>query len=331
MKKFLSYSLLAAAAAAGVSLADTATTPPVGYVTIPIAGNAASNPFGADTYISPVLPQPAVLTAATSVAPVSGSKTATFSGSVPTNLDNSYVLEIGDGTKEGWWSVVQSSTATTITTVSAFPAGLATATKITVRKLDTLQSFLGENTIALGPNDQVQILNPITQSAKVALYVSGAGYTGGGEWQDAVLEANIDNEYIYPGTAVKVRIFGATGKTLVTAGNVKVSKTDLDLYPGTNWLSGTAAVGGTVGSMTFGTQLIAEDYNPATTPADVIEFIAPNQSASSYARVGNSVQNLVTETDASTLPVNAGTGYAIFRNQAAAAGIVTVPGQTVGN
>jgi hypothetical protein len=307
MKPIIPFALLGALLAVGA--ADAAVTDPVGYITHTIAGNVSGDPGGADTFISPSLVNTAVFASATTIAP-SGTL-ATFSGSVPTDLDSTYLVEITDGPDEGWWSKVSSSTATTITTSDTIPATAGTNVKFAVRKLPTLNSFLGENVPALGASDQVLLLDPVTQTVSVVLYV-------GGEWQNFVTEANMDNEPILPGTAIAVRRFAATPLTFVSSGEVKTTDTEVDVLPQDNWLGQPLAVGGTLAQMTFKSQLLGSDF---------LKILRANQTTDAYITVGTEMQNFVTEENAEGEVISEGAGYIISR--VGAGSTLVIPGQVV--
>jgi hypothetical protein len=321
--RHLLYPLLALAAATGFASAQsTSYTTPVGYVSITLAGNAASNEFGADTYAAPTLLRELDYAAESNAEPIGD--TVTFAGtSTPTGLDGTSYLEITSGSREGWWSTIESSTNNSITTVDDFPAGLGNI-KVAVRKFHTIQSFLGENTPGLGVNDEVQVLDPVNQTVKAVKYV-------GSEWQDVVLETNEDNAIIYPGTAVKIRVFGASDIEFDHEGEVKVTKTEIDIYPNTNWVGSTRASGGTFGTHNFGPQMIQEDFDPETTPAaDYLETISASQVATSFNSIGGVVTGVVSEADASGEPLDAGTGVGFFRDPAAPGSVIVIPPQPIG-
>ncbi len=325
MKTSISYSFLAAAMACGLAHGQTAYTTPVGYVTNSIAGNVALNSSGADTYVAPTLVLPATFAGQTNAVAVGN--TLAFAGtSVPLSLDSSYMVEITSGPSEGWWSEITSSTSSSITALDVIPSGLGANVKVVVRKFQTIRSFLGSNGPNLGPLDEVQILDPITQVVKAGRWVALSS-----EWQDIVLESSIDNERIFPGTALKIRVFGALPATIayVSSGEVKVTKTQVDVYPASNWLAATFASNGSFISMNLGTQMNQEDFNPATTPkADDLQLILASQEAVPYYSVGGMIQNVVTEsTDDVAVP--AGSGYGIYRDPSAASSTITSPAQPV--
>jgi hypothetical protein len=332
MKPIIPFALLGALLAVGA--ADAAVTDPVGYITTTIAGNVAANPFGAATYVAPTLLETAVFAGASTVSP-SGGAVITFSGGVPLALDATYVLEISDGTQEGWWSAIASSTATTITAADSFPAGLPANVSVSVRKFSTVGSLFGANSagftdidgVDVNPPDEIQILDPVTQAAKTIVYVTGVAPSG---WYDFVTSSAADAEIIYPGTSVKVVRYGVSSLPLVADGEVKTTKTQVDVYPSFNWLGQPLATGGTLGGMNFVTQLVQFDGVAAN---DFLEILSPTQVASQYVALipgfGGVMADFVTTADSSAIPIAEGTGYVVQRSAPNTASVVTIPAQVI--
>lgn len=329
------YSLLAAALACGLANAETAYTTPVGYITSSVA--AATGPF-ADTYISPSLVQ-ATEYAGASTSDPSGSATISLPSGVPTTFDGKYVLEISSGAQEGWWSTVVSSTDTSVTVNDALPTGLATGTTITVRKHNTLKSFLGANSLGLipfdgvNPSDEVQLLNPATQLVTPVAYVPTAltGLPDG--WFDLGASAPADDYIIEPGAAINVKRVGATALTLVSSGTVKTTKTQIDIYPSYNWLGTQLASGGTLDYMNFAAQLIP--FDGVVTNYDELQFLDPAQLVTPYASLDPSfglgvvMGNLATSAPAGDTIFKEGTGATLKRDATTSASVLTIPGTQV--
>jgi hypothetical protein len=331
MKPFIPYSLLAAFAACGLASAQTAVTTPVGYITHTIAANGSA----ADTYLSATLVQPTVFAGTSTVTPTGGD-TITFSGGVPTDLDETYVLEITSGASEGWWSTVTSSTATTIVVNDEFPSGLPADTQVSVRKHNTLHSFLGDNNPGLidfngeDPNDDVQILDPVTQSAKSYAWVTAANSeTPNGIWFDLAESADATNVIIEPGAAVKINRIGATELTFTSTGTVKTTKTQVDIFPDFNWVGTQLATGSTLGAMNFATQL--NPFDGESIDYDELQFIRPSQVAEPFAAVddgGLIMFDIGNSLDATSEPFEEGTGVVIIRTGNPES-VITIPGTVV--
>lgn len=316
--KPLSYSLIAAAIACGFAAAQTtAYTTPVGYVTSYIGPNASNNTAGSATFIAPSLVMPTVYAGAATVAP--SGKTVTLSEGVPVGLDATSMLEISDGVHEGWWSAVTVSTGTTITLNDDLPAGLAAGVKVSVRKFTTIQDVFGANTPGLTALvDEIQTIpDPavIPQETKSIVWADG--------WIDAFEEPS-GGDPIYPGTAVKVIRYGLSTEPLsvIVTGEVKMTKTQVDVFPQYNWLGQPNPTGGTLGSMAFGTQVL---------PTDILELFQTDagagQVSDAYVKFGNIMIDAFEE-DASAVMIPEGGGYSIYRGSGAAS-VLTIPAQVV--
>lgn len=340
MKPFIPYSLLAAAAACGFAFGQTATTTPVGYITVPIAGNTVANPVGAATYVSATLVEAATYSGKATASP-SGGAVITLAAGVPATLDSSYLLEITTGDQEGWWTTVVSSTDTSITVADEFPAALAADVSVTVRKFSTLGSLFGANSPGLKPIsnsteppfDTVEFLDPVSQTTKVAVYVLAEVGVPADGWYDFVTQDPLGAEVIHPGTAVKVVRHGATPLSLVSTGEVKITKTQVDVFPSFNWLGQSLATGGTLGSMNFYNQIVK--FDNGTTANDFLSLLKADQTSDVYVAadpslgIGNIMANFVDASDATNVAIPEGTGYVFQRADAGVAGTIVIPAQVV--
>ncbi len=336
MKKQTTLCLVASLiGAAAVFAQTTATTTPVGYITCNIAGKSPS----ADTYISPSLAQ---ATEYASVTVSAAANVLTFSGGVPDTFGPAYLLEITSGASEGWWSTVTSSTATTITLNDSFPSGLSEGVTVSVRKHNTLASFLGENAPGLttyngvDPNDEVHIWNPSTQSLVIYTYIGGADLGDplypNGAWYDpsAAGDPIANGAVIEPGTAVRVVRVSATALSFVTTGTVKTTKTQVDIYKDFNWLGTMLATGSAFNGMGLNNSLVLYD---GVNPYDELQIVNADQTVSQYAAydtgAGNDFLQIGTEEYAAgDTPFAEGTGAVLARGTAAAS-TITIPGTVV--
>ena len=337
MKTYLSYPLILAAAASGMaSGAETAYTTPVGYITQSIAPKVSG--ASADTYISCSLVQPAAFVGASTTNP-SGAGTVSFSGGVPVGLGQTYVLTINSGPSAGWWSTVASSTATSVTTLDVFPVGLAIGTPISVRLHNTLKSFLGSNSAGLipfngvTPSDEIQILNPATQAVTTCAYVPTALSGQPDGWFDLGLSAPADGYVVEPGSAIKIKRVGTTPASVVSSGEVKISPTQVDVFPNFNWIGTQLGSGGTLNYMNLAAQLIP--FDGVRTNSDELQFLDASQTVTPYASLDPSfglgvvMGNLATSLPAGTTVFTAGYGAVLKRNAATPANVLTIPGTTV--
>jgi hypothetical protein len=317
MKTKISYSLLAAAMACGLAQGQTtAYTTPVGYLTTPIFGNVSGGPAGAATLIAPTLLAPATFAGATNAAPAANTATFASPTVVPAGLDSTYFLEIADGPSEGWWSAVASSTATSVVVADTFPSGLAATTKVVVRKFNTISSVFGAtNSSNLAPGDFIEILNPNLSITKI-VYANG--------WFDENSEAPADNFAIEPGVAVRVIRAGTTGLSLVTSGEVKVTKTQVDLLQGETWVGQTFAANGTFGAMNLGPQILGTDK---------VEVYGVDggtgQTVDVFVSAAGQMFNESSEAEADSFEVPDSSGV-VIRRPAGTASTITIPAQVIG-
>ena len=353
MKSTIHYSILLALASSGIAFGAgaTATTPPVGYITSSIAGSIEG--IASESYISATLVQPTVYAGVSNATP-SGGKTITFAATnVPDNFDGTYVLEITAGTSEGWWSTVVSSTSSSIIVLDDFPGGLPAAVSVSVRKHNTLLSYLGTNAPGIitfdGVKtvfDEVQVLNLVEQvgppvvpagAAVGFVYVSGADWGDpenypNGVWMRQSTSEVANNYVIEPGYAVLVKRRDAAPLTFVSSGTVKTTKTQVDIYPSWNWIGTQIANGSTLNGMQFNSQLVQFDGISPT--YDDLQIVRANQKADSYAAIdlgggATTMWPLAGESDAGAEPVPEGTGMLINRRGTSGPSTITIPGTVV--
>ena len=337
MKTHITHSLLAAAAVCSLANAETAYTTPVGYITHTINSAGGGEAL---TLIGPALIQPSVFSGASTVSP-SGGSVATFSGGVPTNLDATYVLEITSGANEGWWSTVTSSTATTITTNDAFPGGLASGTTVSVRKHNTVQSFLGENTPGIIPSDgvdgdEIRLLNPDQSITPIAYFPSEI--TGGdADWYNLATSEVANDTVIYPGTGIYVKTNSATSIVFVSTGEVKTTDTQVDVYPGLNVIAQTAAAGASLNASGINTGLIPLNAAGDNFDFDEFRFLNSDQSITPHAAADPALLatqdfttiNLATSEDSGAVIFAEGTGAFVNRDASKAASSIVLKGTVI--
>jgi hypothetical protein len=329
IKSLLALALLAPGA---LFAQTTAKTTPVGYITHEIASGESFAPGGAATLISPTLIRPTEFAGVSTVSP-SGGAVITFTAGVPADLNDTYVLEISSGVKEGWWSTVASSTATTITVDDAFPSSLPAGTQVTVRKHNTLESFLGFNNPGLvtfngvDSSDEVQILNPVTQQSTPYAFVTaddlGDPAYPNGAWLNVSSSEPANNTVILPGTCVLVKRIGNSALSFVSTGAVKTTKTEVDIYPDFNFLGTAQAANGTFGTSGLASQLNL--WDGVGTDYDELQNVLATQSSIPYAAIddgGPVMYNISSSDYATTEPIKEGTGMFLKRTGNAASTIV---------
>jgi uncharacterized protein (TIGR02597 family) len=335
MKTKITYSLLAAAAACSLANAETAYTTPVGYITHTINSVGGGEAL---TIIGPSLIQPSVFSGASTASP-SGS-TVTFSGGVPTGLDSTYVLEITSGAKEGWWSTVASSTATTVTTNDAFPGGLGSGTTVSVRKHNTLQTFFGENNPGLiafdgGSGDEIQIFNSdqsLTAFSYVPSDVSGEATS---DWYNLSTAQIANDQIIEPGAAVIIKTNSASQLSFISTGEVKLTNTEVDVFPGLTLIAQPLAVGGSFNSMDLQNQLIPLNAEASNVDFDEFQIFNADQSLTAYAAADPAIfgsatmVNLSSAEDAGAVSLAEGVGAIVKRNPSISASTIILPGTNI--
>lgn len=265
----------------------------------------------------------------------------TFSGGVPAGLSNLHVLEISAGASEGWWSAVVSSTATSITVADAFPASLPANVSVEVRKFSTVKSLFGSNAPGLNPfdggatsADEIQFLNPSTGQVSSVVYLPESISGSPDQWFDFVNGVNADNYPIEPGVAVRVIRYGASTLTFQSQGEVKTTKTQIDIASAENWVAQPLGSGGTLGYMNFFPQMVK--FDAGTTPNDFLDVLNPDQSTTSYVALdeslgGGFMLDFVGGTDATSVVIPEGAGYIFRRDSSQAPSTITIPAPTIGN
>ncbi len=313
-------------------------TAPVGYIGHTIAGSGA-NP-SADTYLSPTLINSVEYSGTSTVTP-SGGATITLPSGVPTTFNGSYVLEITSPGSEGWWSNVVSSNATSITISDNFPASLPANVRIAVRKHSTITTFLGYNSPGLisyngvDASDEVQFFNPVAQSVITFVFVTAADWGDLGNYPNGVwlnLSSGIpeNNAIIEPGTAVRIKRVGSTALTFSSSGAVKTTKTQVDIYPGFNFVGVPKAALGTLGNLNFASQL--NQYDGVSPNYDELQKVAANQTATSFGAIddgGAVMWNIGASDYATNEPFQEGTGL-LLKRVGNPSSTITLQGTVVG-
>lgn len=319
MKKLLSYSLLAAAAAAGVSSADTATTPPVGYISLGSTTGVAV-PANTDVRISVPLLKSAVYTGTTSTVDT-GTNTITFNGT-PAFAVNGYtatphVILVESGAKSGLIAPVTQNTANSVTVAPGFFSlnGIVATDSISIRPAWTIASLMSGASSLTG----VQLLSfsntqtgTNTSSDALYFYVGSAWENGDGE------PAN--NEILYPGEGFIVRTAATPINTFVVAGEVPKAKSYIAIGQATNtrdtvfsYISPTAETLQDSG-LGFANGDILIDYNNNTT--------GRNKSGVPYFFVGGAWENADGE-PAGNFQLIGGKSYVYRRAATASTGYAT--------
>jgi hypothetical protein len=227
------------------AFADSATTDPVGYVTMNIAGT--TNPASPKvSYVGTSLVTPTIF----SGSPVSGSgSTANFAAnafSVTFGLNSlgqpTHYVEITSGPNAGVWTDITASTANSLTLHDAI-GGLFTSTvTVKVRAHHTVSSVFGNNTPA-NPltlnggvdNTQADLVELVNSTGTKQIFFN----TDEDAWFNGPLNSN--DQIIAPGEGIRITRRSAA-KTITQVGHVKLGQTVLTVEPGVNLLSSPLAV-----------------------------------------------------------------------------------------
>jgi uncharacterized protein (TIGR02597 family) len=223
MKSFMSYSFLAAVAATGLALGDTATTTPVGYISL---GNTAAGvnnvPANSDVVVSVPMLKSAVF--AGKVAST-GASTLTVSGT-PAFTVNSFtsvphVLVVESGAKSGLIVPITSNTADTLTVALGFYSlsGILATDSVSIRPAWTVSSFMAGATSLTG----VQLLAYSNTQQSVNNSADGLYFYVGTGWENADGDS-ANNTILYPGEGFIVRTSGTPIADFVVSGEVPKAK-----------------------------------------------------------------------------------------------------------
>ncbi len=209
--------LLAALMAPGALFAQTtATTTPVGYVSL---GNNGVIPAGSDTYVT--IPLDREVVAQGTVASVSGSE-ITLSGTPGlgslATLTSPHVAKISSGSRNGLVGLVTANTTGSVTIAIPFGdnlTGVVAGDKITIFKSWTVASFMGVSVPA-----QTQLLgfsgtfSGQNGAPDVIYEFDGANWIDTGSFESA------DNSVLYGGESLIIRNSGVVAINNFTVSGV---------------------------------------------------------------------------------------------------------------
>lgn len=251
----------------------TATTDPVGYITLSVAGthggSSAALSFLGQGMTRPVEYQSNVKSVnGTSVTDTSANWTddqfnVVTSGSTTTG--SAYYLEVTSGTGVGLWSDIvstngattsHSGTPDTVVLSTDLSAYLTAGTTYKIRKNWTISSIFGVDPTAAGASglaggtlstaDQVLVYKPATYSstgvqtkagAYTTYYYKTSGLGGTGWRSSASNSADASNAKLEPSDGILVQRNQTTDLTFTLVGAVKLGTSDLPVSYGLNILS----------------------------------------------------------------------------------------------
>ncbi|WAC20588.1 TIGR02597 family protein [Luteolibacter sp. SL250] len=228
MKSILSYSLLAAAMAAGVATAQTtATTGPVGYITLGNQGSATAVPANTDVVVSSPLLRSAEF--AGLVASVSGN-TIEVSGAQgwtstqwTSDASKPYLLYSASGAQEGLSAIITGSSGSslTVTVVDGTLSGLAAGDKLKIIPAWTVKSFISPASVPPG----TQLFAYAGTAAGINVSPTHIMASTGTTWVFTLGgTGTADNFIVYPTESLVLRTGANPVTNLVLSGEVPTFK-----------------------------------------------------------------------------------------------------------
>lgn len=242
MKSILSYSLLAAAMAAGVATAQTtATTTPVGYTTVSCLPNA-------DTIVGIPLRQSASGGASLASAPVVSGSSATLSvaGTPFTSgaFNGTHYVKFSSGANDGKWFAVTSNTNNSLVVdLNGDSLAAVSGDQFEVIKFWTLAELFNPalstgdpattgNAIVssaslLNTARRTEVLVPNTTGAGINLAASATYFVNGGIWKrQGASNDSFNNTQLWPDTYLIIRNPAAVtvATKYVVSGEVETKK-----------------------------------------------------------------------------------------------------------
>lgn len=271
--KSLISAILAVLLSPQISLGqNTATTTPVGYVSVVLSPNKYN-------LLSVVTHQPAVSSGTISSANSNSVTVANIDFTTLLTAGTVYLLELPDGTTQE----IRSWTATSLNTPQDISAKVvANTTSYQLRAADTVASIFGATNSAglkadadedYTNNDLILIPNAVGAFDTV-YYFQGDAETAG--WYDA--EGNVaNNRVINYASGIFVQRQAGTDITLVIDGEIKKAPTSGTLKTGYNFLGGVTPAGATLATSNLKNFLtIATNEEQAATTADLVLFQQPS-------------------------------------------------------
>jgi uncharacterized protein (TIGR02597 family) len=232
MKRKISFTLLAAAAACGFSLAEPVYTDPVGYLTIPIPGTNNETTSKLQLASQGLLPSDAIQATGTATDVTTTYLEDTTAAWTP-GAYVGFFIEITSGPLEGTFTLITASSETQLTTEDDISAAGTTPTYRIIKSF-TVGSLVGNPPEAsvlgggstLGAADNLLILDATTGVYDTIWYKNGG--IGGTGWRASSLgTADAANLIVHPNAGLVFQRKQATDGSLVISGSVKTSQTDV--------------------------------------------------------------------------------------------------------
>ncbi len=272
MKRFIPYSLLAAAAACGIALGQAYTTP-VGYVTEEIKATSFN-------LIGITLHEPSIVSGViTGVTSESISASAVdFSDILTPSL--TYILEITNGSSEGLIQEIASWSGSDLTTVDDLsPFVTADTTTFTLRPAATISSIFGSSNEAgllegtATTADIIWVPNAVGGFDQFFRQPASPPFVPEAQWAKVGSPGSFANNPLVYVDGVFIQRRGATDIDLVITGEVKTTDTTIAIAGSAfNYIGATYPVGSTLDNSNLASFL----QSGTATTADIIWM--PNSS-----------------------------------------------------
>ncbi len=230
------------------AFAQSASTDPVGFITVNVAGGSAASPklsLVSATLLHQVEWQGSATISGTTVS-VTGAPWTVTPAQFGTN--GQYFVEIASGTSPGAWTDIQSHTNGTLTTLDDLTAFAGATPTIRIRKHVKLVEFLGVNNSAglqggvdLNSSDEVFVYEGSTPAVYFYYDASDNGGVGAGWYTSSFQSAA--NATIAPNQGVVIHRKANTSVSFVAMGSVKTGNTLFPVSSGLNVLGTVSASG----------------------------------------------------------------------------------------
>jgi hypothetical protein len=312
-------------AMSGLNAQTTATTDPVGFVTVSIKGKGIS-PAAYSLVQFPMMKASSFQGAATAgdstgTLNVEGTLTpGEFDASIGANAGPNYFLEVvSEGSSEGLIADINTNTATSVTVHPEDAAAISAAmpATIVIRQHTKVSEVFGSGASLL-------LQGGSTVSNSDIIYFGRGGALAGYYWRTGIgagwktlSGAAANNIPIYPGESVLVKRIGAADVSIVNAGSVQTGRALVPVSQG----SVTAATSFPVGTTLATSNLLASGLTGASSAASADILYIPNADGNliSYfyrTGIGQGFKFVAGGADANNVPISDVGGVLITRRSA---------------
>lgn len=321
--KFFALSLsIASTIAVSTGFAQTATTDPVGFITMGISGGTLASPkltLLSPTLTRPVVWQGTILTISPTAITVSGTpwSTGQFNGA-----NGEYYVEVFSTTNPGALSDISNTTSNSITIEDNLTSFGAVGDSIRIRKHVTIADLFGAtNSAGLFASDEPATADEVliydgAQSVSYFYYTGDPGQPAG--WYNSGTNEAAANQAIKPHQGVVVKRKAAGVINVVSVGSVKTGNTLFPVVSGLNVLGTVSAKGLTLDNSGLANTPFAASDEPAT--GDEVTIYTPTTQTSYFYYTGDISQpagwyDSGTNVAAGAIPIAPGSAFVLSRKQ----------------